>query len=140
MLEDCSSSASCCRPAGQRACGEDGAGVAPYDPMGRQGNDNASTTVQSGMHPLVSAGPLESVRVVTAAPASAAGGAVGLYNFLRVEGASALAAAARSQHGSLLTRRDVLGNAAIAPLTTAAKQASAPDHASPAAARCMLVS
>ncbi len=63
------------------------------------------------------------MRVVTAAPASDAGGAAGLYSFPRVEGPAALAAAQRSQHGSLLTRRDVLGNAAIAPLTTAAKQA-----------------
>lgn len=60
--------------------------------------------------------------MVTALPASGAGGAASLYAFPRVEGNAALAAAARSQHASLLTRRDVLGGLAVAPLTRGAKQ------------------
>lgn len=62
--------------------------------------------------------------MVTAAPASGAGGVASLYSFPRVEGSAALAAAARSQHASLLTRRDVLGGISVAPLTTAGGQVS----------------
>lgn len=68
--------------------------------------------------------------MVTALPASGAGGAASLYAFPRVEGNAALAAAARSQHASLLTRRDVLGGLSVAPLTRGAKQVT-PCNANP---------
>lgn len=83
-------------------------------------------------------GPPESVRVVTALPASGAGGAASLYAFPRVEGSGALAAAARSQHTSLLTRRDVLGGVSIAPLTSAGKQVNSKIRLFDVPVRCLL--